>query len=1029
MIVPKHYENLDVLHENTMDARSYFVPASTNRGALVHDRETSDRLTSLNGEWKFSYYPSVYDLVDNFYQPSFDASNFDTLPVPSVWQHHGYDRHQYTNVRYPIPLDPPYVPHENPAGAYLRDFTYEPVEHAPRVHLAFEGVDSCFYVWINGSYVGYSQVSHATAEFDVTCYLRPGQNRLAVLVLKWCDGTYLEDQDKFRTSGIFRDVYLLHRAETGIADYFTTTDLTYDADQLTARVHIRARYLKTPSVPVQVTIEDADQQTVAQGQLQVTPEAGEYTHSIVFDLKNPVLWNAEKPYLYTLIFTQEHECIVDRLGLRKITVENNRLLLNGSPITFRGVNRHDSDPVLGPAVSIEHIKRDLIMLKEHNFNAVRSSHYPNSPYFYQLCDEYGIYVMSEADNESHGAASQYLADGSYENQMYRWNERIADNPDFIPATCDRMQLCVRREKNRPSVLIWSAGNEGGYGCTFEAALAWTKTYDPSRLTHYESAFHNDHKRTYDYSNLDFYARMYPELQEIHDYCSSTPDKPMLLMEYCHAMGNGPGDFEDYFQLINRYDALAGGFVWEWCDHAVDQGTDAATGRRKYVYGGDFGEDVHDDNFCMDGLVHPDRTPHIGLYEYKNVHRPIRVEKYDPATGTITLHNHLDFTNAENFITVSYALTCDGTTLSQGLLDISSGLAPRTASTFSLPLELPETGKTYLTVSYFLKHDDGVLNHGHHLGFDEVEIPTQDNRHAFVRAALQDFQIEGGGSPRLCIKDRYITITGRAERDFTYTFSRFTGFPENLIVDGKALLQRPADITIWRAPIDNDMHIKQEWYRAEYDHARPYAYTLDARREGANIVIEGVLGLVAPTVQRILDIKIQWIISPQGALRCQIDATKAPEFPDLPRFGLRLFLPRNMSEVEYFGLGPYENYIDKHQASWHGTFSASVTQLHENYVRPQENGSRSDISYLRLRNQEREITVIAPGQPFSFNASYYTAEELTRASHDYDLQPVDAVVLVLDYAQQGIGSASCGPSLSEPYRFSTTRFSFDVALLP
>lgn len=619
MIIPKHYENLNMLHENTMPYRSYYVPASACMGALVHDREKSDRIEFLNGNWKFRFYESIYDLQEKFYEESYDTNGFGEIPVPGIWQNFGYDEHQYTNVRYPIPLDPPYVPQDNPCGAYVHEFEYEKDEHAPKAYLNFEGVDSCFYVWLNGCYVGYSQVSHCTSEFDVTDYIRSGKNTLAVLVLKWCDGTYLEDQDKFRMTGIFRDVYLLKRPEAVLYDYFTTTKLLGS----TADVEICAKFLGSAAETVNIRIQDMDGNTVAAGGFKETAE-GEYSHKAVFTIMEPKLWNPETPYLYQVVFETEGEVITDRIGLREVKRDGSVIYINGVKVKFNGVNRHDSDPVTGAVISIEQADLDLKMMKANNFNAVRSSHYPNAPYFYQLCDEYGLFVIAEADNESHGTQSQYLKNQEWDNVVEHWNKRISNNPDFIPATMDRTKLCVYREKNRPCIVMWSMGNECGYGCTFEEALKWTKEFDPTRLTTYESAFYQSSDREYDYSNIDVVGRMYPAFSEIEEYMEKDPEKPSLLVEYCHAMGNGPGDLEDYFQFIQKYDALCGGFVWEWCDHAIYKGK-AENGKGIYYYGGDHGEEIHDGNFCMDGLVYPDRKPHVGLKEYKNIYRPARVE--------------------------------------------------------------------------------------------------------------------------------------------------------------------------------------------------------------------------------------------------------------------------------------------------------------------------------------------------------------------------------------------------------------------
>ena len=466
MIVPRYYEDLDFLHEHTMPPRAYYIPASRRMEDLVEHREASDRVQMLNGMWKFRYFESIYDVRDAFYESGYDTSDFDEIPVPGVWQMAGYDTHQYTNFRYPFPFDPPYVPQDIPCGAYVHTFSYAKDEKAPKVYLNFEGVDSCFYVWVNGTYTGYSQVSHATSEFDVTDVIEEGENTIAVLVLKWCDGSYLEDQDKFRMSGIFRDVYLLKRPEKAVQDYRITTEIAETCAKITLDI---SYYQETP---VTVSVEDAAGNVVAQTEIS---KAG----TVTLEIANPELWNTEHPYLYMLILQNADETIEDAIALRTVAIQERVLYFNGQAIKLRGVNRHDSDPVTGFTVDVAKIKKDLTLMKEHNFNAIRSSHYPNAPYFYQMCDRYGFLVCDEADIEAHGPFMLYRKEDTDYNRFKKWNEKIADDPAWEQAILDRVKRMVARDKNRFCIIFWSMGNESAYGCNFEKALAWTKKYDPS----------------------------------------------------------------------------------------------------------------------------------------------------------------------------------------------------------------------------------------------------------------------------------------------------------------------------------------------------------------------------------------------------------------------------------------------------------------------------------------------------------------------------------------------------------------------
>ena len=1008
MIVPRYYEDLSVLHENTMPARAYFIPASKRMDNLVEHREESDRMQLLNGTWKFQYFNSIYDVQEPFFEKDYDTENFDEIQVPSVWQMAGYDTHQYTNIRYPFPFDPPYVPQDIPCGTYAHTFVYHKDENAPKAFLNFEGVDSCFYVWINGSYVGYSQVSHMTSEFDITDLLRDGENSIAVLVMKWCDGSYLEDQDKFRMSGIFRDVYILKRPKQAISDYHIKTRI----EDMLAKVEIEMKFYSP--LNVKISIEDRNGAVVALGSIA---EEG----TAVLEIASPELWNTENPYLYKLILETENEVIVDHIALRKIEIKDQVIYLNGQKIKFRGVNRHDSDPVTGFTINPEQITTDLTLMKQHNFNAIRSSHYPNAPFFYEMCDKYGFMVIDEADIEAHGPFMIYRKEDTDYNRFKRWNEKIADDPVWEEAIVDRVKLMVERDKNRFCIVMWSMGNESAYGCNFEKALEWTKNFDPDRITQYESARYRNYDETYDYSNLDVYSRMYPALSEIQEYLDKDGSKPFLLVEYCHSMGNGPGDFEDYFQMIQDNDKMCGGFVWEWCDHAIAHGT-AENGKTIYAYGGDHGEEIHDGNFCMDGLVYPDRTVHTGLLEYKNVYRPARVISYDKESGELVLHNYMDFDDLKDYVKISYELTQDGLVISKGKLPEVSA-APHSEGKINLKINVPESGKCYLKFIYHLKKELPLLDEDHILGFDEIEVSKEDTKcklaEKWIPKTVVDSELQVNEN------DTQIHIKGR---EFAYTIDKRTALFTEMKFAGREYLNHPMELNIWRAPTDNDMYIKSEWKKAHYDKAYTRAYTTEVVQGKHGVKITSHASVVAETVQKILDVTITWKIEAAGKIDADIAVTKDDEFPDLPRFGVRMFLDKKLSAARYFGMGPQESYCDKHQAASHGLYQANVDDLHEDYIRPQENGSHYDCEYVELNNSRYGIVVSAENA-FSFNASYYTQEELEKKTHNYELTESDSVVFCVDYALNGIGSNSCGPVVLEQYRFDDVLFRFQFTLIP
>lgn len=1021
MIVPRYYENLHVLHDGTMPARAYYIPSSKRMADPVEQREDSDRMQCLNGNWKFRYYDSIYDVKDNFYAAGYDSSDFDELPVPGVWQMAGYDSHQYTNFRYPFPFDPPYVPQDIPCGAYVHSFDYVKDEKAPRAYLNFEGVDSCFYVWINGSYTGYSQVSHATSEFDVTEKLVEGNNIIAVLVLKWCDGSYLEDQDKFRMSGIFREVYLLKRPEQAVRDYRVRTFLKKNK----AEAELTFSYMNG-SVETRVSIFDSEGNCAASGKIAdkgfAIRNGIAARESITLEVEEPILWNPEEPCLYTLVIETENETITDYIGFRTIEIKNKVLYLNGQKVKVNGVNRHDSDPFVGPAVGMEQVLKDLRMIRQHNFNAIRSSHYPNAPYFYQLCDRYGFMVMNEADVEAHGPVEIYYRNQEERHKFSRWNEKIADDPAWEEAIMDRVRLMIERDKNRPCIVIWSMGNESAYGCNFEKALRWTKEFDPDRLTHYESARYRNYDVVYDYSNLDLYSRMYPAPEEIKEYLEKDAGKPFLLVEYCHAMGNGPGDLEDYFTLIQENDLMCGGFVWEWCDHAVAHGQ-TEDGRTRYYYGGDHGEAIHDGNFCIDGLVYPDRTPHTGLLEYQNVYRPARVVFYDAVRKELKLHNYMNFVDLKEYVSISYEVTCDGICVDAGELPAFS-VKPHEEAVTTLAVTVPASGRAYLKLIYKMAKDSPFVQAGYVLGFDEVLLKNEDKRN---QTALKWLNRMIGEEAKIDVQDIGSTVVCRG-RNFTYTYDKKIGMFVSLNYAGREYLNRPMECNLWRAPTDNDIYIKAEWERAHYREAYARAYGIVIRQTKDFVTLSCMMSVAAASVQRMMDMEVKWSIDRCGGIHASIRVQKNEEFPELPRFGFRFFLKKELENVSYYGMGPMESYCDKHRAASHGLYRANVRELHEDYIRPQENGSHYDCDYVELDGGQFGLTAVAE-TPFSFNASIYTQEELEKTAHSYQLTESDSTILCLDYAMNGIGSNSCGPRLLEQYRFDEEKFTFTFHLIP
>ncbi len=1134
----KYYEDPSVLHLGTEESRSYYIPwapgdktiaapkdASPADGALSPqeacvpesgtipmpeapfpaDAALSPRQILLNGSWDFKFYPNPFGIED-FTRENYSYDGYDAIPVPGCWQMYGYDRHQYTNTEYPFPYDPPYMPSENPCGVYHRRFTLTREQCAFRQYLNFEGVDSCLYVYVNGKFVGYSQVSHSTSEFDITRFAAEGENDLTVVVLKWCDGSYLEDQDKFRMSGIFRDVYLLLRPQDHLRDYFVHTNPSEDFK--TAEITVDLSFAGTP-FPVRFQLTDAAGKIVAEGvsggatdtpavecrsDSTVDTPAVEYRSDSAVDtpavengfarsairifLEHPVLWNAEQPYLYTLTLLCPQETIFQQVGVCRTEVRDGVVLFNGVPIKIRGTNRHDSDPVTGFTISREQAMKDLTLMKQHNINAIRTSHYPNAPWFPQLCSQYGFYVIAEADLESHGAAD------IYQGGLTTFGD-IVQREIFAEAVLDRNQRNVIRDKNNPCIFIWSMGNESGYGKAFEDTGRWIKAYDPSRLLHYESSIYESGGHVNDASMLDVYSRMYPPVDFCYQYCEDeSSQKPLLLCEFIHAMGNGPGDAEDYMRCIYENPRFLGGLVWEWCDHAIDMGK-TIDGRKKYYYGGDFKEYPHSGNFCVDGMVSPDRIPHPALLEYKNVIRPVRARLLDASKGIVELENKLDFTDTAGYLTVEAELLRNGEAVKRyPALEVSMAPHGKAQVTFDYPKDMgmPPCGGSgntdaqvhsasgdywHLNLFYVLKEDTLLVKGGSILGFDQLLIagpaaPGQ-SRDAIPRSSCP---------PKISEDQTTIVISGK---DYRYVFNKLTGTFDSIVVNQLSRLEKPLEFNIWRAPADNDRNIVHEWKKAGYDRAMARVYETQVTAGPEGTVIRCRMAIHAIQIQHILDMDIVWTILENGSLEADITALRNTQLPFLPRFGLRLFLPKDYDRVTYLGYGPYESYIDKHRASRFGKFTADVDGMYVDYIKPQEHGSRFGCTSITLASQRSGQLAVstvartpeqsaaasgalmpgqlaeasgarmsgqlaeasgarmsgqlaeASGQTFSFNASRYSQEELAGKGHNFELEKGDCTVLCVDYKMSGVGSNSCGPMLMEKYQLKEPEIDFRIRL--
>ena len=992
MKVTKYFEDLNTLHVGTERPRSYYVPFGTAKDIFVSEREDSDRFGLLNGQWGFNYYKSIDRVPDTAINPQLPVDRGNMISVPSVWQTNGYDQVMYTNVDYPFPADPPYIPRDNPCGVYSRDFSVPSAWDGFNKYIVFEGVDSCFYLYINGKFIGYSQVSHCTSEFDITSALKEGANRITVIVLKWCEGSYLEDQDKFRYSGIFRDVYLLGRPKGHLRDYEIRTEIA--EDYRTAKMSFTLDAVNPEDAIITVTDPDGHDVGV------VRPDTEGHAELII---DNPVLWNAETPDLYNVLIDCADEYIGEKIGIRSVKIENGLFKFNGRVIKMKGVNRHDSDPYTGYVTDMEHMLRDLRIMKQHNINAIRTSHYPNDPRFTQLCDKYGFYVISEADIESHGTCG------------FDWCY-MASRPEWQESVLDRVERMVERDKNRQCIVMWSMGNESGYGENIEKAIDWTHERDSTRYVHYEGLPNYDVvSDPHDLklvSKSDVYSRMYASAEYCKQYCEDEKSavRPLMLCEYCHAMGNGPGDLKDYWDVIYSHPNFLGAFVWEWCDHAFYAG-DAENGMPKFLYGGDSGEKPNSGNFCVDGLVYPDRRPHQGLKELKYVIQPARVEAIDLEKGEFRVTNLYDFIFLSRF-ECRWEVTCNGKVTESGSLG-ALAIPAHNSRDITVNYTVPQSGRCYVRFSFIQLGIGELTNEGDEMAFAQFELPVKP---AQIPCAFPQQSVEVEES------ETRVQITGE---NFSHVFDKTTGAFRQLIFGGERMFASPMQFNIWRCPTDNDRFIQSAWKKNAYDRSSVRVYSTNVDITLGVCVIEQEISFVSYSLLPVLRAKLRWTVNRAGDVSLHCDAKLDEKASYLPRFGVRVMLDKSYDSVDYFGYGPGESYIDKHRSQSRGRFKLRVADMAVDYIRPQENGNRYDTEFAAITAAKKGGLVVCGGR-FDFSALPYSQEDLQRAAHNFELSGCGKTVLCIDSMQSGVGSNSCGPDLLEKYRLAS-EFDFDFTI--
>lgn len=1025
----KIWENHQVDGINRMPARAHFLTFPNREKALLGSNRYTHAFKNLNGVWKFMFLDAPEYSPEGFYESGFDTASMDDITVPGNWQLQGYGKMHYSDLWYNFPINPPYVPTENPTGIYKRTFYVENSFAGKQIIIRFCGVDSAYHLWINGQEVGYSKGARNEAEFDITDLVRVGEeNDITVRVYQWSDGTYLEDQDMWWESGIFRDVELIGVPKNGINDYKVEADLddTYTDGLLSVNASLRSEE------PVQVTFELLDAQGVSVLKETVASEGNKVAFKAT--VKEAEHWTAETPYLYKMLMTVEKdgeviEVIPQNVGFRNIRLNGDTFLVNGVAIKFKGMNRHDYNPRNGRVVAKEEIEKDIILMKQFNVNAIRTCHYPDSYYLYDLCDQYGMYVIDETDLECHG----FELTGNYS-----W---ISDDPTWELAYVSRMVRMIERDKNYPCILMWSLGNESSSGCNFFKMTEVAHQMDSTRLVHYEGDF--------DMEYADVYSTMYTWLENpakpflMKDIIENSKH-PHLLCEYCHAMGNGPGNLKEYQDLFYAHDKLQGGFIWEWFDHGIETYTE--DGEKYYRYGGDFGDDPSNKDFCIDGMLMPDRTPSPGLYEYKKVVEPITTTEVDLEHGVVRLLSRYDFADLNQFRMV-YNVMEDDVMIFSGSMDLPS-IPARTSKDITIPYDLKSIqavpgAEYYVNISYQLKETVPYAPAGHELATAQFKLPVYKEGIEFI--------------PEGTLKVTKNHTTLRAEgANFHVDFDLVRGNIISVVRDGMEIMSKGPRLTLWRAPISNDMEIIDQLKKVYFLHLE-HEVVMDIKYEEDGHFLKMVVKTINGTTNSAwhFDTTYEYVVCPTGDVMISVSGVPAGKLEDtgatmsangssanmamggklgcapdmFPRIGVTMHLDESMENVRYFGRGPRENYSDSKEAGLMGVYENTVDGLFTNYVVPQANGNHMDCKWVSLTNDRGMGLVASTEDSFNFSASFYEEKDLDDAKHTCDLVKRDYVVFNIDYKQNALGSYSCGQWQLDKYRAKNEPFTINFRVTP
>ena len=1053
------WENPKVFERNKEPPHASLVPYADEQTALSAERSRSPWFLLLNSDWKFSLAPNPDLVPKGFHEADFSVAGWGTIPVPSNWQMLGYDKPMYTNVQYPFTPDPPRVPHDNnPTGLYRRSFEVPDSWGERQVFLVFDGVDSAFYVWVNGEMVGYSEGSRLPAEFNVTKYLHPGENTLAVQVFRWSDGSYLEDQDMWRMSGIYRNAYLVSTPNVRVRDFFVTTDLDNEYKNADLKVRLKIRNYSGKRIDghsVAVDLFDADGRAIfAKKPTKDFATIGandeivaEFEHKV----ENPRKWSAEHPYLYSLLvmlrdgkgaITEVESC---KVGFRKVEIEDGQILINGVSVLLKGVNRHEHDDIRGHAVTVESMLTDIKLMKQFNFNAVRTSHYPNDQAWYDLCDKYGVYVIDEANVECHGLLNysrkfqqieettgkswrELLEEGLKEKSWQELMEEIssrfpdhvepASDPEWLHAFVERCVRMVERDKNHPCVIIWSLGNESGYGPNHDAMAGWVHGYDPTRPVHYEGTIHARGKVS---PVVDIVSVMYPSMDRLTQLAEDpNEDRPLIMCEYAHAMGNSVGNLKEYWEKVNKYKRLCGGFIWDWVDQGILRKTE--DDEEWWAYGGDFGDEPNDGNFCINGLVWPDRAPHPAMWECKKILQPVEVEPVDLKAGKVGIVNRYDFSDLSG-LDILWELSVDGKIVDRGQLPKLS-TSPRDSQTVTVPFakpKLPAGAECWLTVRFKLANNTLWAEKGHEIAWSQLKVP-------FEPPEVPPLKVEGMQTLQLEESERKLEVSGE---DFGLVFDKEKGQIVSISHKGSELLKSGPRLNVRRAPTDNDApRMAPQWRKSGLDRIEHKTEGVKIERTSPQAVHIHVKSRAsAPDVKEGFECRYDYTVYGSGDVVIDVAVAPDSELPPLPRIGLQLTVPGDYGAFTWFGRGPHESYCDRKEGAPVGLYSGTVDDQYVPYIMPQENGNKSDVRWVSLTDK-KGVGLLAIGMPFlEVSAHHFTADDLTKAKHAFELKRREDITLNLDYRQSGLGGASCGPDTLPEYLIKPEPARFSVRIRP